>query len=315
MPRVFAVGDPIIDENVVVKATHIAPDAPIQVCVKDRVSVAPGGLWNAAGNLKAAGADTYVFGVIGNDLDSFTIENFTFTGRACSLVDPMRHTQRKTRFLGQNLQQLLRVDIPKDGPITDGYADTLAAKMRGLPFPDAILVSDYGCGVVTKRLMEQLRTSFPHVTIVVDPYPTTHPSVYRGADYLKLNRYEFDVLSGKLLADERLIDIVNQGVIITSGPDLCETKTKQGSTFLVSVPHRDMVDPCGAGDAFSGYLTWAFACGADALEAVTTGVHAGACAVTRKGVYIVTPQEVYESIEASGDEMPACLSETVRVLK
>lgn len=309
MPRVFAVGDPIIDENVFVRATHIAPDAPISVCVKERASVAPGGLWNAAGNLRTAGADTYVFGVIGDDLDSFTIENFSFPGRGMSLVVPERRTQRKTRFLGQYGQQILRVDIPKDGPIADIQAIKLIASMKKLAPPDAVLVSDYGCGVVTKCLMESLRATFHEVPIVVDPYPTADPRIYAGADCLKLNSHEYRVLSEKLFSDEALTDLV-RWVIVTDGPSEVTIKRKDATDVKVEVPPREMVDACGAGDAFSGYLTWALASRCDLEEAVEIGVHAGACAVTRRGVYLVEPKEVFQSM-VQLDAVPTILTKVL----
>lgn len=294
MPRVFAVGDPIIDENIECRATHIAPDAPVPVLVKDRCSLAPGGLWNAAGNLREAGAETFVFGVIGDDVDSFVIENAQFPGRAFSLVDPARTTQRKSRFLGQYHQQVLRVDIPKDGPISDHTARALVKSMVAIPPPDAILVSDYGCGVVTPRLMTLLRQTYTTIPIVVDPYPSAMPTTYFGADYLKLNRHEFEVLSYKLMGSILTSCVPN--VIISNGAQPVQVLCRSGDSFEVQVPAREMVDACGAGDAFSGYLTWALASKIPFMEAVKIGAHAGACAVTRRGVYLVKPDEVHESM-------------------
>lgn len=296
-PTVFVVGDILIDRYVSGFASHVSPEAAAMVFVQEGTTHRAGGMWNTAANLIASeSVEAYVFGVAGADNGIWkVVESETF-GPGCSTVFEKndRTTQIKTRFLAQHGVQLLRVDTPKDGPIGASTVQRMIKEMELVGTPDLILISDYGCGVVTRGLMSRLYDAFPNAVTVVDPYPTTDPHVYALVDVITPNSMEYGLLD-RGCAEGSLTGLVKI-VVETRGGLPTRVHQRGKEPFEVPVPHRDMTDPCGAGDAFVAYLVGELANGSPIMQAVITANHAGACAVSRRGVVQVQPSEVSASM-------------------
>lgn len=306
-PLVFVVGDFLIDLTVEGLATHIAPDAPVTVFEMHQRFARAGGMWNAAANVKAAGAELRCFGVTGPSDEILKIrsevENGTFgDGESNLIIAQGRTTQVKRRYVGQYGYQTFRADTVKDGPIDSVVAQEVVAAMRAAARrhrddPAVIFIADYGCGMVTKELVVRIREEFPASKMVVDPYPTTDAEVYRGVDYITPNFREAEVLCERLHITEaaeltQLADVV----IVKQGPDPVIVMMREGDAFDVQPPKRQLVDACGAGDAFTGYLCFELANGAELEAAVRVAAHAGAVAVESRGVVVVQREAVIASM-------------------
>lgn len=301
---VYVIGDVLIDHSIRGTATHIAPDAPVPVLKKTGEQWAAGGMWNAANNVAAAGVRTVSFGVLGDGPH----QAFDLKPRHARLsVDLKRKTQVKCRILGQYDQQMVRLDTPKDGEISESHAVHLLGMVneaiRETDRPNVLLICDYGCGVVTRYLMEQLRSAFNDAIMVVDPYPTTDPTVYVGADWLTPNNFEADTMIHKL-GFEKWEQLATEGttenLVVTRGPEPIMVR-RQDAKYRFSIPPRRLVDPCGAGDAFVAHFAAALASGRDADQSLVRAVHAGACAVSAKGVVVVGKEAVDASIQSLPD--------------
>jgi len=189
---VFVVGDPLIDRYVRGYANHISPEAPVPVFVEEDVSLRPGGMLNAALNVKGAGSDIRVFGVSGESgMSQALLEDVFEDGECFTLEIPERTCQIKTRFMAQYGHMILRSDTPKDDLIESEAASEVVRKMietvDDTGDPRVILISDYGCGAVTEDLIDFIGQSFPNVPIVVDPYPTVDPTIYGCPAYMTPN--------------------------------------------------------------------------------------------------------------------------------
>jgi D-beta-D-heptose 7-phosphate kinase / D-beta-D-heptose 1-phosphate adenosyltransferase len=305
-PLVFVVGDFLVDYTTRGECTHIAQDAPVTVFEMDAHEMKAGGMWNAAANVRAAGATLRAFGVCGAEDNALAhaVAEATFQPEESHLLHVEgRATQVKHRYLGQHGIQVFRVDTRKDGPIEGSVAFELIGMMRTeaerVGRPAVILIADYGCGVVTPELIASLRDAFPNSLLVCDPYPSTNGSVYEGVDVLTPNAPETDALVQDLGADgiEGILELASTA-ILKAGEKPVVVLQRAQEPFRVEPPRRDLVDPCGAGDAFVAYLCAELAADRDLREAVEVACHAGACAVSFRGVRVVSRSEVMASMGA-----------------
>lgn len=301
---VYVVGDILIDHSVRGTATHIAPDAPVPVLKKTGEWWAAGGMWNAANNVSAAGVTTLSFGMLGQGPH----QAFDIKPRHARIsVDLKRTTQVKCRVLGQYDQQMVRLDTPKDPAIPDHSADHLLGMIesgvRETDRPNVFMICDYGCGVVTPYLLSRLKNDYADAVFIVDPYPTTHPMVYNGCDWITPNNHEADAMVVKLNGagwDSIVEKGIAENLIVTRGP--APLMVRAGDTkYRFSIPPRSLVDPCGAGDAFTAHFAASLARGMDRDAALLRAVHAGACAVSAKGVVVVSRDDVDVSIDGLRD--------------
>lgn len=108
-----------------------------------------------------------------------------------------RPTTRKLRIVcGQ--QQIVRVDQEDDGPLTAEEEERcIAAALAAVARAEVVVVSDYGKGVCSDRL---LRAVFDHAVkrgkpVLVDP-KRRDIAAYRGASILTPNRKELSNATG-----------------------------------------------------------------------------------------------------------------------
>src|ERR1700685_4420592 len=149
--RVLVVGDVMLDQFIWGGVSRISPEAPVPVVDFSRESFMPGGAANVARNLVSLETPTELFGAIGNDdaarklLKLLGEQNIGCTGL---VKNSARHTSVKTRIVAHQ-QQVVRIDRETrdglDAEITGRLLDELKLK---LPTTDAIIIGDYGKGVV-----------------------------------------------------------------------------------------------------------------------------------------------------------------------
>jgi D-beta-D-heptose 7-phosphate kinase/D-beta-D-heptose 1-phosphate adenosyltransferase len=180
--RLLCFGDVMLDRFVHGRVERISPEAPIPVLSIEGEWETPGGGANVARNAAALGAHAELLGVVGEDdagerLSRLLAENGI---SADLLVQPGERTTVKTRFLSGG-HQLLRVD--RDGRDIDLATATrlLALAEKSLGNVDAVVLSDYGKGVLSRELLEQViaRARAAKRFIAVDP---------RGSDLVALSR-------------------------------------------------------------------------------------------------------------------------------
>ena len=163
-PRVLVIGDFIADEFIYGRVARISREAPVLILEYDRTQVVPGGAGNAASNVAALGARTRAVGMVGDDeigkrMIEGLHENIERTG---VIARPGELTPTKTRILAGGVhsakQQVVRIDR-----ITRTKADAQARELfrrevlRAAPRYDAVLVSDYGAGLVSPALVTDVK--------------------------------------------------------------------------------------------------------------------------------------------------------------
>src|ERR1700679_2334408 len=154
--RILVVGDVMLDQFIWGGVSRISPEAPVPVVDFERESFMPGGAANVARNLTALYATTEIFGVIGDDTAAEHLRELLaeqHVGCSGLVENSARHTSVKTRIVAHK-QQVVRIDRETrdglDAPLTARLLDAIRSK---LDKTDAIIVGDYGKGVVTQPLL------------------------------------------------------------------------------------------------------------------------------------------------------------------
>src|SRR2546423_800951 len=162
--RIVAVGDLVADEFVYGETERISREAPVLIVRYESAELKPGCGANAIMNLCALGARVQAIGLIGADEIGRRLRNQLVDAgaddSAIFIVDGPTSTKTRVLAGGKNTrrQQMLRID--RDGPAAPGAA--LAQKLvkalaQAAGKCDAIMVSDYGLGLLTPALVEAMR--------------------------------------------------------------------------------------------------------------------------------------------------------------
>jgi len=170
----------------------------------------PGCGANAILNLCALGVRVQAIGLVGDDpvgrrLRELLREAGTDDSAVFTVEGP---TSTKTRVLagGKNTrrQQMLRID--RDGPKPPGPAlaqKLLKALAQAAAKCDAIMVSDYGLGLLTPSLVEGVRSlAAQERTVCVDARYGL--AKYRGVTVVKPNEVELEQAVGRPIGDDPL---------------------------------------------------------------------------------------------------------------
>jgi D-beta-D-heptose 7-phosphate kinase/D-beta-D-heptose 1-phosphate adenosyltransferase len=313
--RLLVVGDVMLDQFIWGNVSRISPEAPVPVVDFLRESFMPGGAANVARNLSALGAQTEVFGLIGRDDAGRRLKRLlTHEVVDCRglLSHAARHTTIKTRIVAHQ-QQVVRVDresrAEADGATTRRLLATLEPAILAA---DAVIVADYGKGVVTQPLLEGLRRvcRARGVWLSLDPKPV-HPLRLDGLSLLTPNRKEAFELAGiadgaratdplkdaALLAmAERLLEQLRPAVLLITLGDLGMLLCQRGRPpFHIPTVAREVFDVSGAGDTVIASFTLAIAAGASPVEAAVLSNHAAGVVVGKMGTATVTPDELLTS--------------------
>jgi rfaE bifunctional protein kinase chain/domain len=293
--RILVVGDVMMDEYIRGGVSRISPEAPVPVVeVHDNgEDLRLGGAGNVAHNIRALGGQTVLCGVIGDDRMGRECARRVaeVTGSSHGLViEADRPTTTKTRVVAQ-AQQVLRVDREIRRAVTsDATEKLLAVVTKEFPSLDAIIVSDYGKGVVTQTLMDGLRTLThdTRVCVAVDP-KVKSPPLYRGVTLITPNVREAEAMSGIPVEDEEgleragshlLGDLDCEIVLITRGDRGMILFQRQSKPLPIDTVARKVFDVTGAGDTVIGAFTLGLASGLTPHEAalvanVTAGIVVG----------------------------------------
>ena len=158
--RVLVVGDVMLDQFIWGGVSRISPEAPVPVVDFQRESFMPGGAANVARNLVALETPAELFGAIGHDdaagklLKLLSEQKIGCTGL---VKNPARHTSIKTRIVAHQ-QQVVRVDRETRGALDAKTTAKLLAEFKTkLAKADAVIVGDYGKGVVTQLLLNEVK--------------------------------------------------------------------------------------------------------------------------------------------------------------
>ncbi len=309
--KILVLGDVMLDKYIWGDVNRISPEAPVQIVNVSRESYAPGGAANVANNIAALGASSIIVGVVGNDRTRDTLSNelkkrnIDVSGL---IADSNKRTIRKVRVFGRS-QQLLRFDYEKkddvDAKTEDLIFRFIAKKIDGV---DAIVVSDYAKGTITKNLMEKLVKicNDRKKVIVVDPKPK-HKGFYKDVTLITPNNKEANEMAGFTEEDSSdghvekignlLLSELNSAVLITRSEKGMALFEKNGDITSIPTFAKEVYDIVGAGDTVVASVALALASNASFRDAAIIANHAAGITVAKIGTSTVSTEELKEKIE------------------
>jgi D-glycero-beta-D-manno-heptose-7-phosphate kinase len=315
--RILVAGDLMLDQFVWGSVRRISPEAPVPVVEFERESFMPGGAANVARNLTALGVSAELFGSVGHDETARKLKQLLVAhGVSCQGVigDRMRPTSVKSRIIAQH-QQLVRVDREDISPLNPKTLKRLLNLVEeGIYQAEAVIVGDYGKGVVTQPMLDRLKAVCRErgVWLSLDPKPVNHLDL-TGLSLITPNRKEAFELAGRndgiraahpledknlmAVADELIERLAPAILLITLGDQgmlLCRRGAKP---FHIPTVAQEVFDVSGAGDTVIASFTMAIAAGASPEEAAVISNHAAGVVVGKIGTATLTQEELIASFE------------------
>jgi len=306
--RIVVLGDVMLDEFIWGRVRRISPEAPVPVVEVDRQTLALGGAGNVASNLVALGASAIPIGVVGSDADAERLRSaFRDVGVNVEglVVDADRPTTSKTRVIAHS-QQVVRADRESRAPIKPEIEKRLLDIFRSeLAAADAIVVSDYGKGLLTPALLSGALTAARErgLTVCLDPKMRNFAH-YQPVTVITPNNQEAAEAAGIAIEDEEslteagrklLASIECRAVLVTRGEEGMTLFTKDGVSHIPTVA-REVYDVTGAGDTVIATLALAIASGASLEEAAVLANHAAGVVVAKVGTASVTREELLATV-------------------
>lgn len=313
--RILVLGDVMLDQFIWGHVSRISPEAPVPVVDFSHESYMPGGAANVARNLSALKARSELLTVAGEDLAGRQLRELLAAqqvGCAGIVKTKSRPTSIKTRIVAHQ-QQVVRVDRESKHAIDAAEVKALLrALRRQIRQADAVVVGDYGKGVVTQALLEGVKQLCRDhgVWLSLDPKPVHHLNL-AGLSLITPNRKEAfelaDVVDATrapdplqdrnlMLAAERLLKELRPAVLLVTLGDqgmlLCQRGAKP---FHIPTVAQEVFDVSGAGDTVIASFTLAIAAGASPIEAAIVSNHAAGVVVGKVGTATVTPEELLAS--------------------
>jgi rfaE bifunctional protein kinase chain/domain len=321
---VAVIGDIVADEFVYGRVARVSREAPVLILEYDSTEIVAGAGGNAANNVAALGGRAILAGVVGRDEPGRRLSaalNARVDHRSV-LRSETRRTAVKTRILAGGIhsakQQVVRVDRAVNDVVsrtTRGLFEQRAftAAMKS----DAVLVSDYGSGLVTPAFVSKLRAALRRSG---RPIPILVDSRYRVLDYRDLtactpNESEVEQALGVRINDDlKVLERAGRELLERTGMQAVLV-TRGGRGMALFVPDTptvhipifgsdEIADVTGAGDTVMATMALALAAGTTFEAAARLANYAGGIVVMKRG-----------TATASGDELRRAVRSDPRLLK
>lgn len=308
--RVLVVGDVMIDHYVWGSVSRISPEAPVPVVNVTRETMLLGAAANVVNNIHSLGGIADICGVIGHDDAGRQLQHM-LKSRGIStdglIVEHGRPTTIKTRVIAHH-QQVVRFDRETKEGIGKHTHKAIFERVaeRAENGLDAIVISDYCKGVVTRDIVRDIvrLAKKRGIIVAVDP-KVSHFGIYRGVTVLTPNLKEASIgskieieddesllRSGKVLLKKLACD----AVLITRGEHGMSLFERSGRITHIPTVAREVFDVTGAGDTVISTLTLAVAAGAKLVDAAKLSNFAAGIVVGVVGTATVTPEQLKQRI-------------------
>jgi len=314
---IAVLADLVADEFVFGEIARVSREAPVLILKHRERTVVPGGGANAVMNLASLGVKVLPVGVVGDDEPgSLLLEKFREKKIPIGGIQrlPGHTTTTKTRILAgmshTSRQQVVRVDREPEplGEMHPALLNLVNAAREYATASDAMLVSDYGYGAATPRLLTFVKSNG-----CLENKPITVDSRYRILDYegataatpnepeveealhLRIGHDDEKLFAaaGRLMQEMQL-----ESLIITRGRDGMVAFEKGAEPVAIPIYGSDqVVDVTGAGDTVIATFTAALAAGADTVSAARLANFAGGIVVMKRGTATVSAKDLLAAID------------------
>lgn len=333
--RVFIVGDVILDQYISGKVSRISPEAPVPVLLETSQKSVLGGAANVAANVASFGATAILAGRVGTDTDGDLLTRLCQaqgieTGPMVQSAD--QPTTRKLRVLA-GYQQIVRIDAESTARLDDAMEDAILksfatfaeAKFSAINSngnAKSLVISDYGKGVCTPRLLRSLIAIAidAKIPVITDP-KSSDLSRYRGTTFIKPNLSEGREILQRVKPsawhanlDEEIASLLkvvesecDARHVVLSLSEKGVVASTTGTADLVRYKSEilQVADVSGAGDTMIAFLAMAAACDLPLDRNVQLANIAAGTVCGKLGTATLSSAEFMEAFqEREGDTRP-----------
>ena len=309
--KILCIGDLILDHYVHGDIDRISPEAPIPILkANDKNYNILGGCGNVARNICSANNKCHLISIVGKDDDGLRLKEIIRRIKNLTsnlIVDPVRCTTKKTRYVCEN-QQILRVDKEMENPISTAIELKIIKLLKKrINDCNVIVLSDYNKGVLTNNLIKKIiniAKDYKKI-LIVDPKKKDF-SVYAGATFITPNLKELKAATNTLGISTKSNEnglvlklskkIINKfdfkAVITTRSSNGISVVTDVGSFFHLPSEAKEVFDVSGAGDTVLAYLSSSISKGESLESSIKISNVAAGLAVAKFGTSVVSIDEI-----------------------
>lgn len=311
--KIVVYGDMMVDEYLSGDVSRISPEAPVPVVHVKNETKRLGGAGNVVRNLCALGADVIPISCIGEDLSGeWLISRFKeYDLDTSGLVqDADTVTGIKTRVTSQN-QQLLRYDREVIKDVPSSFIHWLEDNIsQYISRANAVIISDYGKGAVTKVAAKIIidEANRLNIPVIADPKGSDY-SKYRGVTVCTPNMKEIQVAVNRTVSSEEEIAEAARELCESCGiKHILATRSEKGMSLIdgstgekrdYPALSKEVIDVTGAGDTVISAFTLCYSLGASVDDCCRIANIAASIVVSKFGTSVAFPEELHELISGS----------------
>ncbi len=308
--KILILGDIMLDEYLYGDVGRISPEAPVPVVDIKEEQLKLGGAANVANNITTLGDEPILLGIVGEDDASVKLSQLLKQCRISRdflINDPERRTTIKTRIMAQS-QQIVRADREDTKDISENIEKIILTRfMSVIDSIKAIIISDYGKGVITASLLEKLIPicKEKNIFIAVDPKESNFFN-YKGVSVVTPNHHEAGFVAGRRIVTENDLKIVSRilldklqadSLLITRGSEGMALFTADDQVDYFPTVARKVFDVTGAGDTVISVFVSAIAAGATLQEAALISNCAAGAVVAEIGTAAITSKQLAQEFK------------------
>ncbi len=312
--KILILGDIMLDEYLFGQVNRISPEAPVPVVEVTSDRFLLGGAANVAANIKKLGDEPLLLGVVGLDEASVKLSHLLKSKLISAdflINDDSRQTTLKTRVMAGN-QQIVRYDRENRHELNNETEKKVFDKFESVMNEiSAVIISDYGKGVISLSLLEKVIALCreKNIFVAVDP-KETHFHNYKNVSVITPNHHEAGFAYGQRITSEKeLLEVGNglleklqaRSILITRGPDGMSLFREDSEPTHIPTFAKKVFDVTGAGDTVIATFVASVCAGAELSEAAIIANAGAGITVGEVGTASVTPellkQELYRNIK------------------
>ncbi|MFP4466255.1 MAG: bifunctional heptose 7-phosphate kinase/heptose 1-phosphate adenyltransferase [Candidatus Goldiibacteriota bacterium] len=310
--KIMVVGDFILDEYVYGETERISREAPVLILRHNKSIYHAGGGANPVMNLKALGAEPVPVAAAGEEPQSDILVDMlkekkvdvSHIIRSAGYSMPV-----KARIMAGSIhtvkQQIVRIDRYNENGLFKNVEQELINSIKVLAESmDTILVSDYGGGLVTDRIIKTINAlAEKGKKIIVDSryalrkfknIAAATPNETEAGPIAGIEKYTDEDVAA---IGKKLMKIMKaRGMVITRGSRGMMVFSGNKTDRIEPFGSDEIVDVSGAGDTVSAITALSLACGASLKEAAFLANVGGGIVVMKRGTATLSLKELKKGV-------------------
>lgn len=308
--KVLVIGEAMLDKFLVGRSSRLNREAPVPIVDLENQILSPGGASNAAVNVVDLGGSVNFISVAGDDQEGNDLRKALGERGVCSksiVVDKARRTLTKQRVMSGN-HMLVRFDQGDTHALSAETEKKVIKLLQELyPASDAVVISDYGYGVVTDKVikaLKELQQEHKKVLVVDSKYldkykemepPVVKPNYQEAVNLLGItkpaepgNRVEqirkyrdkmFELTGAEVVA----VTVDIEGSVIFE---------RKGSTYRTHTKPVENSKAVGAGDTYTSAFALSLSAGLSTASAAEIAAASATVVAQKDGTATCTQREL-----------------------